>query len=159
MDCQIWTGSRKDNGHGQVYGVLSHSQRDRNGTRYAHRDAYLVAHGLIPDGYHVHHVCGETLCVNPDHLIAVSFADHARLHHANQPTCRSGKHLWTSESLRFQNGNRICRICRNERQKQWSRVNRDAEYWREYRKRKVTESGAASWREYTRWRKEEPPPT
>ena len=152
-DCIIWTGTRKDNGKGKVYGILPHGDRDRNGTRYAHRDAYIATHGPLPDGYHVHHVCGETLCVNPDHLVAVTISGHARMHHGQSDRCKQG-HIWTDDTLRFQNGRRLCRICRNDRMREWSRQNRDAEYWREYRKRKVAESGASSWKEYTRWRKE-----
>ena len=151
-ECIIWDGPHKDNGGGQIYGILHHADRDRHGTRYAHRDAYIVANGQPPDKYHIHHACGETLCVNPEHLIALSPTDHARIHHANKPTCKAG-HPWSSETLSFQAGRRLCRLCRNRRMNEWSAVHRDAAYWRAYRKRKAEEYGFETFADYRRWRK------
>lgn len=34
----------------------------------------------VPDGMVVHHLCGNTKCVNPEHLTEMSHADHNRLH-------------------------------------------------------------------------------
>jgi hypothetical protein len=42
-----------------------------------HRRAYGQP---IPEGFHVHHLCGRNDCTNPDHLIAVSEEDHRKLH-------------------------------------------------------------------------------
>lgn len=69
-ECIIWGGPRKDNGKGVIYGILPHGERDRNGTRYAHRDAYIIANGKPPRGFQIHHMCGESLCVNTNHLVA-----------------------------------------------------------------------------------------
>lgn len=38
------------------------------GGHWAHRVAYALFIGPIPDGRQVHHRCGETTCVNPVHL-------------------------------------------------------------------------------------------
>ena len=46
----------------------------------AHRFAYEVLVGPIPDDYHVHHECLNPGCVNPAHLIALSPRDHAQRH-------------------------------------------------------------------------------
>jgi len=46
----------------------------------SHRYMYRAANGPIPKGFDVHHICGEPRCCNPAHCIAVSRADHARLH-------------------------------------------------------------------------------
>lgn len=54
--CWIWTGSLRGRGYGAF--------RDTS----AHRVAYEMFVGPITDGLHVHHECGLTFCVNPDHL-------------------------------------------------------------------------------------------
>ena len=72
--CWIWTRGPYEH----VYGKRNH--------RNVHREAYEAAHGEIPFGYVIHHLCGETQCINPDHLEAMSRADHIRIH---QPEVRA----------------------------------------------------------------------
>jgi hypothetical protein len=68
QDCIQWRGYVMLNGYGQAY---------RDGRRgYAHRFAYEDAHGAIPGDMHVHHICGNRRCVNPQHLELLSNADH-----------------------------------------------------------------------------------
>jgi hypothetical protein len=47
---------------------------------YAHVVSYVLAHGSVPEGKHVHHRCRTTMCVNPDHLEAVTPREHAIAH-------------------------------------------------------------------------------
>ena len=38
-------------------------------TRYAHREAYSLWVGPIPDGLYVLHMCNNKACINPKHLL------------------------------------------------------------------------------------------
>ncbi len=123
--CTIWQGTVTDNGSGQIYGIVPHGQRAIGFSRYAHRRAYEDAFGKLFRNAHVHHLCGETLCVNLDHLVLLSDKAHAKIHHAKKRTCKHG-HMWTAETLTWQNGRRLCRKCRNARMREWGKTHRDA---------------------------------
>jgi hypothetical protein len=63
--CHEWTGLRHTNG----YGLLSiGTQKQRNLTLLAHRFAWELAHGSIPEGAHVLHRCDNPPCCNAAHL-------------------------------------------------------------------------------------------
>jgi len=64
--CWIWTASIKPNGYGQI--------RAGTGVSYAHRVAYELYVGLIPEGMFVCHRCDICACCNPAHLF---ISDHA----------------------------------------------------------------------------------
>lgn len=69
-DCWLWTGAPH-----LGYGRFS---RGRSGATYAHRVAYELLVGPIPDGLTLDHLCWNTLCVNPDHLEPVTRAENTR---------------------------------------------------------------------------------
>ena len=68
--CLIWTGAVNSSGYG-CYWFAGTSQ-------LAHRVAHLAAKGPTPDGWHVDHLCRVKLCVNADHLEAVTPAENNR---------------------------------------------------------------------------------
>lgn len=42
----------------------------------AYRLVYEDKKGPLPHGVHVHHICADTRCVNPDHLQSADQADN-----------------------------------------------------------------------------------
>lgn len=62
-DCEIWQGSTRGRGYGQVWCP------DRKRQIGAHVRAWEKAHGeRVPEGMVITHTCGVKRCVNPAHL-------------------------------------------------------------------------------------------
>lgn len=106
--CWFWRGALKKNGYGNVWYNGSWTQ--------AHRLAFILSKGQIPDGFDVDHVkavCSSRSCVNPDHLEAVSHKENmrrTRRSHCCRGHEQSGSNLYESPS-----GHRLCRPCQRER--------------------------------------------
>ena len=78
VGCWEWTKGQDGKGYGRV---MINRKRQR-----VHRHAYLAFVGEIPEGMHLHHLCENRLCFNPDHLLLIRPGDH-KMHHAD-PLCR-----------------------------------------------------------------------
>jgi hypothetical protein len=113
--CWIWTAATNGLGYGVLW--LGH---DRRG--YAHRIAYELFRGPIPDGLDLDHLCRRPSCVYPWHLQAVTHRVNVR--RGNAPSARiarSGRcsygHLRTPTNTRTRDGKTFCRPC----QARWAR--------------------------------------
>jgi hypothetical protein len=68
--CIEWTGYTNKDGYGQL--------RWRRKWAGAHRVAFEITNGPIPDGMKVLHSCDNPPCVSPQHLRSGTHADNAR---------------------------------------------------------------------------------
>ena len=65
--CWLWTGTTSRNGYGQFYDGANTRAKGAH-MEGAHRVAYSLFYGEIPDKMCVLHRCDVRNCVNPDHL-------------------------------------------------------------------------------------------
>lgn len=79
--CRLWTGSRSSQGQ---YGTIWLDGRPQ----FVHRVAYEAANGSIPAGsiqhesesVEIHHICENRLCIEPNHLEALTRNEHNARH-------------------------------------------------------------------------------
>lgn len=80
--CLLWTGSVDSRGYGRI---------PVDGTpRLVHRYAWERAHGPIPEGLQIDHMCWVTSCCNVDHLRLATQAENNQNRAGAQVTSRSG---------------------------------------------------------------------
>ena len=91
------------------------SVRKRNG-EFAHRVAWELEYGTIPDGMVMDHLCKVRSCVNPAHLEVVTPAENQRRSWLGRKkdllsVCRRGHDDWVWRGI--QTAQRVCRTCAN----------------------------------------------
>ena len=107
--CWIWTAARQKGGYGSIGSGLG-------STILAHRYAYQLFVGDVPDGMELDHLCRNTACVNPNHLEAVPHrvnmlrSEAPPGHHARKTHCKNGHPFDEANTYRRGVG-RACRAC------------------------------------------------
>lgn len=121
--CWLWTGALNRSGYGYV--------RRRPNQFLAHRYAYELVIGPIPDGMTLDHLCAVRNCVNPAHLEPVTLheniirSDGPAGRHARATECASG-HVFTPGNTRTDaRGWRVCVSCKRERDAESAQRRRD----------------------------------
>lgn len=113
--CWNWTGAISSG-----YGVFVVDQRPTKAVR-SHRYSYELAHGPIPDGLTIDHLCRNKRCVNPDHLEAVTM--RVNVLRNSGPSARNAiathcihGHPFDAENTYIKpDGRRRCRACERDR--------------------------------------------
>jgi len=67
--CWVWTASTVTAGYGRLRIMTVTGEKV---LARAHRIAYRLLVGIIPDGMHLDHLCRNHACVNPTHLEVVT---------------------------------------------------------------------------------------
>ena len=112
--------------HGGVRNAQGYGGFNWNGKKQmAHRVAWQLWVGPIPEGMSVLHRCDNRLCVRPDHLFLGTHLDNMRDAVAKQRTrrfrithCLRG-HEYTSDNTRWQSGQRVCIACARRRGREY----------------------------------------
>lgn len=106
--CWLWLAGINRDGYGHL--------RDASKTLSAHRVAWELHCGAIPDGMEIDHLCRVRRCVNPDHLEVVPHAENVRRGEpATKTHCKNG-HPYDDKNTywkpdKFRGGRRQCRVC------------------------------------------------
>lgn len=106
-----------------VFGcVLASGRTDRfgyvlRGGQLAHHIAWSRAHGDVPDGLELDHLCRRRNCVALHHLEAVTRSENERRkawrYRAQRPACPRGHDL-RLHGVITPEGGRVCRVCNRE---------------------------------------------
>lgn len=113
--CWLWTGALTESGYGRL----------RYGGRMvrAHRLAYELTVGPIPEGLELDHLCRTRACVRADHLEPVTHQENVRRGslwavNGSKTRCPAGHEYSEANTYRSDGDKRHCRTCRRVREAQ-----------------------------------------
>ena len=107
--CWRWVGPQSNSGYGKVMITIS-----------AHRLAYLLYHGSIPEDLVLDHTCNERSCCNPDHLKPVTNWENIMrgrglaANNAKKVTCPAG-HVYNKKNTGYTGKRRYCKACKRRK--------------------------------------------
>jgi len=109
--CWLWTATITDG-----YGRIQINKKKM----YAHRLAYELLIGIIPNGLELDHLCRVRNCVNPNHLEPVTHKENLQrgIHsngQINKTCCKHGHEYTNKNTYKYPDGRRDCRICQKIR--------------------------------------------
>lgn len=110
-ECWTWMAGKDSKGYGSFWIAPT--------MKCAHRVAYELTRGPVPDGLEIDHLCRNRACVRPEHLEAVTHHVNVRRSpftagsvNAVKTHCPRG-HAYDAANTRITRvGGRICRECK-----------------------------------------------
>ena len=111
--CWIWTAATAQ-GYGRI------NAGGRGVPLQAHRVAYELLVGPIPEGLELDHLCRDRRCVNPQHLEPVTHRENllrAPSSNGRKERCKRGHEFDAENTIRRTRaeGGRECRRCKEAR--------------------------------------------
>lgn len=111
-----WQSSKYYGRGGDLYGMLW----DGTKQRHAHRISHELFKGRLDPGLTIDHLCRNTLCVNPDHLEAVTLRENILRGNSPSARCARRKRCVNGHALKPGNiyryarnpNERVCRKCK-----------------------------------------------
>jgi len=120
--CSMWLGELNSWGYPLIFYKVAPKKAV---TRRAQIVVYELAHGPVPEGLEVSHLCGNEWCVNPDHLLAETHSENMlRARHPLRKFCKNG-HLMAETRK-----NGACSICHAELKRAANARRTASGYWK-----------------------------
>ena len=109
-ECWEWRGGSRAGSRGE-YGGFSMVALGHPSIQ-AHRAAWMLLRGPIPEGLSIDHLCKNTNCVNPEHMEPVTLAENTRRAHGGRTHCKHGHEFTEANTYTWsKTGRRTCRAC------------------------------------------------